>query len=200
MMPIQRLEDDGETDVRIGTGDDPPVTVCIMRRPQPGHEAAFEHFLEGITEAASRFPGHLGASIVRPEGDEREYRVVLTFDHISNLRKWDDSEERRAWYARARELAEDEPELSVLTGLETWFTLSASGAVVPPPRYKMWLLSWLAIWPLITLLSFLGQPVLEEMPIPLRTLTLTGILLPTMTWIVMPRMTRLFRRWLYPER
>ena len=199
-MTAMGRDDDDALDVRFGAGDDPPVTVCVMRRPREGHEAEFETFVRGITESASRFPGHLGASVVRPERDEPDYRVVFTFDHVSNLRRWDQSEERRVWLARAKELAADEPELSVLTGLETWFTLSDGGAVKPPARYKIWLLSWLAIWPLISLLSFVGRPVLEEMPLPLRTLTLTGILLPTMTWIVMPQVTKVFRGWLYPGR
>jgi antibiotic biosynthesis monooxygenase (ABM) superfamily enzyme len=36
-------------------------------------------------------------------------------------------------------------------------------------------------------------------PLLLRPLVLAGILVPVMTWIVMPRLTRLLRRWLYPR-
>lgn len=176
------------------------MTVTVVRRPRADHEAEFAAFLQGITESAARFPGHLGASVVRPERDEGDYRVVFSFDHVSNLRRWDESAERRAWYAHARELATDEPELSVLTGLETWFTLSEGGTVKPPPRYKIWLVSWLAVWPLISLINYVGRPVLEDLPIPVRALIVTGILLPTMTWIVMPRLTKVFRGWLYPGR
>ena len=41
-------------------------------------------------------------------GATRNYRVVLRFDRESNVQRWKDSEERRAWYALADELSEDE--------------------------------------------------------------------------------------------
>ena len=41
------------------TGD--AVITTVTRRVRPGHEAAYEEFLEGIISAARRFPGHLGS-------------------------------------------------------------------------------------------------------------------------------------------
>ena len=51
-------------------------------------------------------------------------------------------------------------------------------------------LTWIAIWPLITALLLLGEPMLAALPVPLRTLVLTGILVPLMSFVVMPRLTR----------
>ena len=53
------------------------------------------------------------------------------------------------------------------------------------------LLTWIAIWPLITALLILGDPLLAALPLPLRTLLLTGVLVPLMSFVVMPRLTRL---------
>jgi hypothetical protein len=39
----------------------------------------------------------------------------------------------------------------VLTGLESWFTLPTQPGLPPPPRYKMALVTWVTIFPLITL-------------------------------------------------
>ena len=57
-------------------------------------------------------------------------------------------------------------------------------------RYRPVLLNWVAIWPLITLLLLLGEPLLSHLPLPLRTLALTGVLVPLMSFFVMPRLTR----------
>ena len=46
---------------------DGPVTTTVTRRAKPGHEVLYEQFLEGIIAAASRFPGHLGAEVLRPQ-------------------------------------------------------------------------------------------------------------------------------------
>ena len=58
-------------------------------------------------------------------------------------------------------------------------------------RYRPVLLTWLAIWPLITLLLLFGEPLLSQLPLPLRTLVLTAVLVPLMSFVVMPRLTRL---------
>ncbi len=96
--------------------DDGAVTISITRRVRPGREREFEEYLRGISEEASRFPGHLGVRIFRPARGDRQYRVVFRFDRESNLRRWKESEERRAWYARGEELAEDAPQIANITG------------------------------------------------------------------------------------
>lgn len=65
-----------------------------------------------------------------------------------------------------------------------------------PPRYKTFLLTWLAIYPLITGLYGLFGSWLDAIPLILRTLLLTGILVYLMTYIVMPQLTQIFHSWL----
>jgi len=40
----------------------------------------------------------------------------------------------------------------------------------------------------------------ESLPLVARLAVTTGVTVPLMTWVVMPRVTRLLHRWLYPER
>lgn len=65
-----------------------------------------------------------------------------------------------------------------------------------PRRYKLFLLTWIAIYPLITGILWLFGPFLNTLPLPLRTLVLTLFLVYLMTYIVMPRLKKRFRRWL----
>lgn len=175
------------------------VTVVISRRVKPGCEAAFETFLLKVTAACSQFPGYLGSSIFRPASiDDPEYRVIFKFDRLSNLRHWETSEERQRCFAQAETLTECPPNVQVLTGLETWFTLPGKAAIVPPPRYKMALVTWLAVFPLITVISTLLQNQLLPLPLVFRVMLVTAIAVPTMTYVLMPQMTRLFAWWLYP--
>jgi|SRR5262250_930281 hypothetical protein len=41
-----------------------PVTATVTRRVKPGHEAAYEEFLAGISGAAKAFPGYLGEEVL----------------------------------------------------------------------------------------------------------------------------------------
>ncbi|WP_304454675.1 hypothetical protein [Nocardiopsis sp. YSL2] len=65
-----------------------------------------------------------------------------------------------------------------------------------PPRYKTALVSWLSVYPIITLLLWLLGPVVSALPVPVVTLVLTVVLVTLQTYVVMPFMTRLFQPWL----
>ncbi|MDQ3849178.1 MAG: hypothetical protein M3296_00980 [Actinomycetota bacterium] len=59
------------------------------------------------------------------------------------------------------------------------------------------MLTWLAIYPAITLVLWLFEPLgLLDLPLPLRTLILTAVLVPVMVFVLMPALTRLLRGWL----
>lgn len=181
--------------------DDPPVTAVASRRVKAGREREFEEWVSGIFAAANKFPGYLGSEVFRPSGPEDdEYRIVFRFDHESNLHAWETSEERHRWLERVRPLLKEEEKFSVLTGLETWFALPSKPAEPPPPRYKMALVTWLAVFPLITTIFLTLGPILNQLPFLLRSLVLTVMMVSLMTYVVMPRMTRLFSFWLYPDR
>jgi antibiotic biosynthesis monooxygenase (ABM) superfamily enzyme len=178
---------------------DGPVTTTVTRRVKPGHEAAYEAFLAGISGAARAFPGYLGVEVFRPAGGQGgEYRIVYRFDSLAHLRTWLDSPEHAAWLARAEPHVAGPMRTQILTGLETWFTLPTQPGAPPPPPYKMALVTWVTIFPLITLVVVASAPLLGGLPLVVRLAVTTGVTVPLMTWVVMPRVTRLLRRWLYP--
>jgi uncharacterized protein len=176
-----------------------PVTTTVTRSVRPGHETAYEEFLEGIVGAAGRFPGYLGVEVFRPGAGGGEYRTVYRFDSSENLRRWLDSDERATWLERAEPHAIGPMRTQFLTGLESWFTLPGRPGTPSPPPYKMALVTWITIFPLITGLVVALEPLLEDLPLVLRLGITTAVAVPLMTWVVMPRVTRLLRGWLYPR-
>lgn len=180
--------------------EESPVTVMVTRRVKPGHETEFEASLSGIVAASSAFSGHLGATMFRPDRPgESQYGVVFKFDRESNLQLWLDSPERKEWLARIDKHAAEEAKVRVMTGLETWFTLPSKEATRPLPRYKMAVLTWIAIFPLVTVMLLVLQPPLSILPFPVPIMIMTALLTVLMTYLVMPRLTRLCARWLYPR-
>jgi uncharacterized protein len=177
-----------------------PVTTTVTRRVKPGHEAAYEAFLASISGAAAAFPGYLGEEVFRPAGGQGgEYRIVYRFDSPDNLQAWLDSAERAAWLQQAEPHVAGLMRTQVLTGLEGWFTLPTQPGTPPPPPYKMALVTWAAIFPLITGVVVATAPLLGRLPLVVRLAVTTGVTVPLMTWVVMPRVTRLLHRWLYPD-
>jgi antibiotic biosynthesis monooxygenase (ABM) superfamily enzyme len=65
-----------------------------------------------------------------------------------------------------------------------------------PPRYKLAFLTWAGAYAVITLILAVLGPAVATWPLPLRTLLLSALMAPAMTWLVLPFLTRLFRSWL----
>jgi antibiotic biosynthesis monooxygenase (ABM) superfamily enzyme len=65
-----------------------------------------------------------------------------------------------------------------------------------PPKWKFALLVWIAIYPSITFLSYLIGDWLVAFPLPLRTLILTGILVPLMVFVLLPLLRKFLGNWL----
>jgi uncharacterized protein len=175
---------------------DPPVTINVIKQVKPGCESEFEITLTDLIAAAEGFDGHLGATVFRSNS---EYRIVFKFNHLTHLQQWEASPIRRKLLERAERLTIGKGKFQVLTGLETWFTLASQQAVVPPPRYKMLIVTCLAAFPTVNVINVVLQPWLQVLSPLLRSLVTMVILLTLMTYVIMPRMTRLFASWLYPK-
>lgn len=57
-------------------------------------------------------------------------------------------------------------------------------------------LTWAVVYPLITGLMAVLDPILNEMPMPFRTFVLSAIMVPMMNYVTMPMATRKLRQWL----
>lgn len=66
------------------------------------------------------------------------------------------------------------------------------------PRWKMAILIWLGIYPTITTVLWLLSPVIASLPLPLKTLCLTLVVVPTMVWVVLPFLQKRLKNWLKP--
>lgn len=176
-----------------------PVTVVIRRRVLEGRHADYEAWVHAVSETAARFPGHQGISVLRPRGDEDEYVLIMRFAGHEDLRRWETSEERRRHLRALAELTADQGAWEEQTGLETWFTLPGRRLPArPPPRSRMAILTTVGLYPLLVLTQLLVGERLEPVPVLLRPALTTPVLVVIMTWGVMPLLTRLAYRWLYP--
>ncbi|MFF5262663.1 antibiotic biosynthesis monooxygenase [Actinomadura viridis] len=171
------------------------MTVVFTWDVVPGREADFERWASGLTQAATRFPGHMGATWLRAEGVRNRYYTVLTFADHPRLDRWLASDERARWIERLRGVAEGRRHRT--TGLETWFSLPGEGEAAPP-RWKMVVVTFCAVYPISLLLQVTVVPQTQTWPLALRAMLFPLLVVPVLTYAVMPLLSRLLRRWLYP--
>ena len=182
-----------------GATDEGPVTVIVRRKAKQGRTQEFEEWMDGITHAAMKFEGHMGANIIRPAAgsDNPEYVIIFRFDSYSHLAQWENSEIRNQWLRNGVIVTEGEPIVEKQTGLEFWFTPS-SGPTAPvlPPRYKMAIVIIGIIFVLVsTILPYIRQATVG-LPVLLSTLVGVVIMVLLMTYVIMPLTTRLLKPWL----
>jgi antibiotic biosynthesis monooxygenase (ABM) superfamily enzyme len=175
------------------------VTRIARRRAQPGKEAQYEALIREMFERMRRSPGFLGAEMVPPEQAGGFYQIIINFRSEADLAIWDASPARADIHRQAREVAEAEPEYRSLSGLEAWFAPAVVPATMHPPRVRMAVVTWLGIFPTVSFFLWFVLPFLQGLPFLLRTAVFTALIVVTMTWVVMPRLTRLMRGFLNPH-
>jgi uncharacterized protein len=156
--------------------------------------------MAGMQAEAALFAGHMGGFLIPPEQAEQGcYRMLFAFDTEAHLQAWMLSRERQRWHRRIADVTHPDTVTRVLTGLETWFALPAAKTRLPPPRWKMAIVTWAGIYPLVLIASHTIAPVLGgRIPSLLVALVSTGVITASMTWVVMPALVPLFGNWLYP--
>jgi antibiotic biosynthesis monooxygenase (ABM) superfamily enzyme len=74
--------------------------------------------------------------------------------------------------------------------------LPAPTAAPQPVLWKMWLLMVCGIYPIITLLAGVAEPLLRHLPMPLRFAIVVPVMVAVMVWFVLPQLHRRFGAWL----
>jgi antibiotic biosynthesis monooxygenase (ABM) superfamily enzyme len=163
-------------------------TVVVTRVVRPGKDQEFAEWADAVDRAASSSPGHLGG--VRLHDDQGLSHLVYQFDSPEHLRAWERSPKRRELLAAGRELSDERR--STAGGPNTWFDVPGGNA---PPGWKRFLVTWGGAFPTLlvvsTLVSQIGLP--QVLTLAISSCVLTAVL----TWVILPRLTRRARPWLF---
>jgi uncharacterized protein len=176
-----------------------PVTAVVRRRIKAGAEASFEALMQEFMAFVLRQPGHLGINILRPSPGSRDYTMLDRFATEEDRRRFTESADYRTWMGRLREVSETDPEIEEMGGMAFWFTLPGRPPRKPPPRIKMAVLTLLGVYPLSMLFPMLVVPVTSAWPNWIRGAIIAALIVVSLTWFIMPALTRLFEKWLFPS-
>jgi len=175
-----------------------PVHIAITRRIKPGCEAEFQEALKEFFQTSFAHIGVRGASmLVPPPGSPSpEFGILRTF---ANRRERDDfyaSPIFQAWEERIKPLVEGEPVYRELNGLEAWFRSPHN----PPPRWKMALLTWIAVWPVSMAVPAALNPLIgQSVPKVIFAGAVAGGIVLVLTWAAMPLLVKITKGWLHPK-
>ena len=178
------------------------ATIFATAFPAPGKERQWEQAIGDLIRTSSTFPGHQGSIVLQPESpDQPHYRVITKFDTPENMRRWYESDERREKVSHLEPLQRLPAQIQHLTGFETWFIPPGEDVTItqPPPKYKMFIIVWLAVYATVLPLIAILKPWTTSLPSPLASALLAAVTVAMMTWIVVPFLTWFAKGWLYPN-
>jgi uncharacterized protein len=142
------------------------ASVVIMHRVRDGKDSDYDNWLNEIGPLCRASPGHLDWQIIRPiAGLTTTYTVIIRFDTSDHLRQWMGSNDRQRLIERVRPLLATDDDYTIRSGLDFWFT-SPDTEVKVAVRWKQFLITWSAIYPLVLGVPLVVIPVLRQLGAP----------------------------------
>lgn len=176
---------------------DQSITTVARHFIKADQKAAFENWVKGITAQAQGFPGFEGLKLIHPPEGHHDYLILFKFAGFQTLETWMKSEERKNEVDKLTEISEKEMVIGEVTGIDFWFEAPETQTAGAPPKWKMALLTWVVVFPGVVLMSRLYQFMFPAFSPILVSLLVTLSLVPLLTWVLMPQVVWLFKRWLF---
>lgn len=202
-----------------------PIVVTETYDVRPGSEADFYSWGAALIQAVARSDNYLGGDVRDPEWRDGEWQIVHRWADRDAAREWEESSSRERWIAAvasfvrphsirvraarapatARFPPDDSPpvrarESPLVEPREQATSAPPVAPPSPPPKWKMAIVTLMAVFPPVLFFNVTLIPQLRNVSVVLRTLILCIAVTPVVTWIMMPRLQRLLKRWLTGDR
>lgn len=178
---------------------DEPIHIAITLRVRKQHVAEFEHALGDFAHQSLAEPGARGVHCLYPPpgSASTEYGIMRSFASAADRDAFYQTAFFKDWLARIEPMVEGEHVRRQLHGLEAWFRDPKEPM---PPRWKMAMLTWVAVWLSSMLCRAIVAPVLgRSVPQFVEAALVAAGVVFILTWIAMPFVVTIAHGWLHPE-
>jgi len=190
-----------DTNTRSSNTTEQGATVVITHRVNENEHARYDVWLNEVGTLCKASIGYIDRQIIHPiTGLTTTYTIIIRFDTIEHLHAWMSSTSRKELIEEVRPLLSKDDHFYISSGLDFWFTPEGAKAKVPV-RWKQFLVTWSAIFPLVLLVPLILIPILRFLAIPQNHYTdmlfVTCSIVFLMIYVIMPRYTKVIQRWLF---
>ena len=176
---------------------DKTIHIAITRRIRKEHAGEYERLLGDFASRSLTDPASRGVHLLYPApgAESCEYGILRSFASAADRDTFYASDFYKEFAARVESMMEEQPTYRELDGLEAWFRES-HGAL--PPRWKMAVLTWIAVWPVSMAVPALLGPVLGDRVPPVIGVGIgAAVIVIVLTWAAMPLLVKVARPWLH---
>ncbi len=170
------------------------VFACRIRTDG---EAGFHKWRRRILAEVRAWEGFLGTeSFDTLDSAHPEFVVVVRFDSRANLDAWLQSKIRSSFMEEVRKYVDHYELRRIGSGFEGWFDTSENKT--PPASWRQAMVILTVLFPVIMTMRQLLLPAFAVLPTPAAFLILLALDMALLTYVIMPRFTRLMNFWLRP--
>ena len=90
--------------------------------------------------------------------------------------------------------------LSALPDERTTAGLTPEGAAAAPNRFRLSIVVWASVYVLLTTILLIADPLIHGWPLPLRTMFATLLVVPSLTYVILPTAHKRLGTWLHGGR
>jgi hypothetical protein len=167
---------------RPPAGAEGTITTTVRRRVKPGHEAAYEEFLKGIMSAASHYPGYVGSEVFRPSATGGEYQSSTASTRRTLCAAGSTRPSTRHGSSAPSRTCSGRCERASSPGLRAGSRCRSARACRRRRRTRWRCSPGPRSFPLITLVVWVVNPLLEGVALVPRLAITTALTVPLMTW------------------
>ncbi len=177
------------------------VTFVINHKIHESNFDKYENWIEKIFSHLSNTDGFLDHQVIFPiTGFTQSYTIIVRFTDKDKLENWITSKSRVALLDEIYPYLEENGKYTIQNGMDFLFQ-PINSQKSTPKKWKQFLITWSAIFPLALIIPILVKPTLRLLHIQenalLDTFFVTGFLVLSMVYLIMPQYTKLIRRWLF---
>jgi antibiotic biosynthesis monooxygenase (ABM) superfamily enzyme len=177
---------------------EPPVAMVFTHRVRSEKVDDYRAWRRKTIAAQAQYPGYVATDSFEPRGSSQDEWVdIVRYDTVDHLDTWVNSQERQELLKDLDPLVEN-MHAHRLTGLEGWFALNRrpDEPVSGTPPWKQALAVLVALYPTVMLLTMLTNPLMPHLTLAVQMLIGNVLSIILLTWLVMPRVSRLLSFWL----
>lgn len=188
----------------IASMENQGASVVISHYISEGNQKQYETWLDEIAPICKSSIGYMDWQIIRPIPNVTfNYTVIVRFDTIENLKSWMESNDRKQLIEKAKPLLARDDQYVIKSGLDFLFSPENANQNVPV-KWKQYLVTWSAIYPLSLLVPLFVFPILKVLGLPenklINSFFVSGTVVFIMVYFLMPKYTALIKKWLYNKK
>jgi antibiotic biosynthesis monooxygenase (ABM) superfamily enzyme len=174
-----------------------PIVAVIMRNANADSFRKVESWAGKIDQLARKFEGFLGASIIPRSNDSHyEYGILVRYAGYEQLWNFIDSLECEKNLQDSSLLMVGEIPLQEFHRFEPNPVVhNFAMPIIQPAKYKVAILTFIMLYPMLLGVSTLIAMIFKGFPRTLLLFFTLLIMVPIMTYVIMPWVTKLVRLW-----